>query len=26
MEGVFKNNEGGCKDEFLTLVNMSPAY
>ena len=22
MEGVFKNNEGGSKDEFLTLINM----
>ena len=26
MEGVFKNNEGGCKDEFLTLITMSTIY
>ncbi len=26
MEGVFKNNEGGSKDEFLTLVSMSSTY
>jgi GTP cyclohydrolase IA len=26
MEGIFKDNSGGCKDEFLTLVGMNTVY